>query len=91
METNTNNNITSLTPYGEQRGTLTYMKPDYSFRTVDGWFYLNGGTVVMRKIRGRNHFNLCAESVVHDFQPYDAEAEKFAREFRALVARTKNQ
>jgi len=85
------NNITSLTPYGEQRGTLTYMKPDYSFRTVDGWFYLNGGTVVMRKIRGRNHFNLCAESVVHDFQQYDAEAEKFAREFKALVARTKNQ
>jgi hypothetical protein len=42
----------------------------------------------MRKIRGRNHFNLCAEAVVHDFQPYDAEAEKFAREFKALVART---
>lgn len=51
----------------EQRGVLTYMKPDYTFRTVEGWFYLNGRTVVMRKIRGRNHFQLCDEQVVHDF------------------------
>ena len=83
-------NTNTLTHF-EQRGTLTYMKPDFYFTTVEGWFYLNNGTVVMRKIRGRNHFNLCAESVVNDFQPYDAEAEKFVREFKALVARTKNQ
>jgi hypothetical protein len=88
---NTTDTITARTPADAQRGTLTYMKPDFSFRTVDGWFYLNGGTVIMRKIRGRNHFNLCAEAVVHDFIKYDAEAEQFAREFRALVERTKNQ
>jgi hypothetical protein len=74
-----------------QRGTLTYMQPDYYFRTVEGWFYLNGRTVVMRKIGGRNHFNLCAESVVHDFQPYDPEEAKFVKEMRVLLARTKNQ
>jgi hypothetical protein len=51
----------------EQRGVLTYMQPDYTFRTVEGWFYLNGRTVVMRKIGGRNHFQLCDEQVVHDF------------------------
>lgn len=84
------NKITSLTPFGEQRGTLTYIQPDYTFRTVEGWFYLNGGTVVMRKIRGRNHFNLCAEAVVHDFIAYDKDAEQFAVAFKGLVARTKN-
>ena len=77
--------------YTEQRGTITYMKPDYSFRTVDGWFSLEGLTVVIRKIGGRNRSAFCALETVHDFQPYDAEAEKFVREFKALVARTKNQ
>jgi len=81
---------TSTLTYFEQRGTLTYMKHDYTFTTVEGWFYLNGHTVVMRKLRGRNHFQLCNEEVVYDFTPYDAEAEKFAREMQALVARTKN-
>ena len=55
----------------EQRGTLTYIKDGYTFRTVEGWFYLNGGTVIMRKIRGRNQFALCAESVVYDFKPHN--------------------
>ncbi len=86
----TNNTSNTLTNFA-QRGTLTYMKPDYSFRTIDGWFYLINGSVAMRKIGGRNHSMLCQESVVHDFTPYDAEAEKFAKEFKALVARTKNQ
>jgi hypothetical protein len=62
-------NTSMITNYS-QRGTLTYMKPDYTYRTVDGWFYMNGNTVVMRKIRGRNHFALCSESVVYDFKPY---------------------
>jgi hypothetical protein len=53
--------------YFEQRGTLTYMKPDYTFKTIEGWFYLNGNTVVMRKIRGRNYSQLCAENVVYQF------------------------
>jgi len=71
METNTNKgnktmNTTSLT-YFEQRGTLTYMKPDYSFRTIEGWFFINGNTVAMRKIRGRNQFQLCSADAVHDF------------------------
>jgi hypothetical protein len=63
------NTQTTLT-FKAQRGTLTYMQPDYSFRTVEGWFYLHGRTVVMRKIRGRNQFMLCAEEVVHDFTPH---------------------
>jgi hypothetical protein len=83
--------ITARTPTDAQRGTLTYMKPDFSFRTVEGWFYLNGGTVVMRKIRGRNHFNLCAESAVHDFIKYDAVAEALAKGLKAFVVRTNNQ
>lgn len=74
----------------EQRGTLAYSMCGMVCY-AQGWFYLNGSQVVMRKVGGRNRFNLCAESVVHDFTPYDAEAEKFAREFKALVARTKNQ
>lgn len=62
---NTSNTLT----YFEQRGTLIYMKPDFSFKTIDGWFYLNGATVVMRKIRGRNRFQLCSETDVHNFKP----------------------
>ena len=80
-------NITALNPYKEQRGTLIYMKPDHSWRTVDGWFYLNGGTVIMRKIGGRNHFNLCAEVSVHDFTPYDKDEDQFARQLKALIAK----
>jgi hypothetical protein len=74
-----------------QRGTLTYMKPDYSFRTIEGWFYLNGSTVVMRKIGGRNESALCEESTVHDFELYDAEFAKFVRELNKIVNRTKAQ
>lgn len=83
-------NASNLTHFA-QRGTLTYMKPDYYFETIEGWFYLNGRTVVMRKIGGRNHFNLCDEAVVHDFELYDAEQAKFIKEMRVLLARTKNQ
>jgi hypothetical protein len=53
--------------YIEQRGTITYMKPDYSFRTVEGWFALEGSTVVMRKVGGRNRSAFCAIDTVHDF------------------------
>lgn len=61
-------NTSTLTHF-EQRGTLTYMKHDYTFKTVEGWFYLNGSTVVMRKVRGRNRFQFCNEQDVFDFKP----------------------
>ena len=57
---------TTLTNHA-QRGTLTYIKPDYTFKTVDGWFYLNGSTVIMRKVRGRNNFCFCEMQKVYDF------------------------
>lgn len=56
--------MTNRLTHFEQRATLTYMKPDFSYKTVEGWFYLNGNTVVMRKLRGRNRFNFCNASDV---------------------------
>lgn len=62
-----------------QRGTLTYMKPDYSFDTIEGWFHVEPHTitegefivqthtVIMRKIHGRNTFQFCSLGVVYDF------------------------
>jgi hypothetical protein len=53
----------------EQRGTLAY-----SWRGMvcyaQGWFYLHGNTVVMRKVGGRNRFMFCSEESVLDFTPY---------------------
>lgn len=61
---------TTLTTF-EQRATLTYMKLDYTYKTIEGWFYLNGDTVVMRKIGGRNRFNFCNTNQVLDFQLHE--------------------
>jgi hypothetical protein len=57
----------SLTHF-EQRGTLVYMQPNYSYKTVTGSFYLEGNTVVMRKVRGRNRFQLCNVQDVYEFE-----------------------
>jgi len=59
---------TTLTHY-QQRGTLTYTRPDFTHTTVEGWFYLNRDTVIMRKIGGRNQYQLCGIDTVHDFTP----------------------
>ena len=58
---------TSTLTYYEQRGTLTYQNIDYTYTTVKGWFYINGDAVVMRKIGGRNRFQLCRIEIVEDF------------------------
>lgn len=62
-------NTTTLTHLHEQRGTLTYQNIDFTYTTVRGWFYLNNGAVVMRKLRGRNRFQLCRAEIVVDFTP----------------------
>lgn len=82
--------LTATTPTDAQRGTLTYMKPDHSYKTVEGWFYLNGGGVIMRKIGGRNHFNLCAAVDVYDFVAFDPHEAKFIKAMRIALARTKS-
>jgi hypothetical protein len=81
------NTTTGLTHF-EQRGFITYMMYDYTFKTVEGWFSLNGGTVVMRKIRGRNSFFFCEADRVDSFEPYDKELETFIKEMNAIVSRT---
>lgn len=74
-----------------QRGSLTYMTGNYEFKTVQGWFYLSGNTVVMRKIRGRNEYRFCSEELVHEFTPYDKEFETFYKEMNEILKRTKAQ
>lgn len=55
--------------YYEQRGTLAYsMRGMVCY--AQGWFYLNGNQVVMRKVGGRNRFMICSEQSVLDFTPY---------------------
>jgi len=66
----TTQTTTALT-YFEQRGTLTYMKYNYTYVTLDGWFYLDHGTVIMRKIGGRNSFRRCEEVQVYDFKLHE--------------------
>jgi hypothetical protein len=74
----------------EQRGYLTYMRPNYSFATdMAGWYRVEGNTVVRRKIGGRNWSAFCPVESVESFDLYDAAAEKFARELATIVARTK--
>ena len=66
---------TSLTNY-EQRGKLTYVKPDgMQFRDSEGWFYIDGSTVVKRKVGGRNRFAFCSVKSVYDFVPYETKKE----------------
>lgn len=61
-------NTTPLTTFA-QRGTLTHMKPDYTYKIVTGWFYLQGHTVVMRKNKGRNEVAYCDIENVYEFVP----------------------
>jgi hypothetical protein len=68
---NAYNMTTTLTTWG-QRGTLTYIKADYTYRTIEGWFHLNGNTVVRRVVGGRNFCNLCETNQVFSFIPYEA-------------------
>ena len=69
---------TSLTNY-EQRGTLTYVKPDgVNLKDSEGWFYIQGSTVVKRKIGGRNLFAFCSVKSVYDFIPHEARKENEA-------------
>lgn len=73
MNTDNNNkgnqpmNTSTLTHLYEQKGTLTYQNLDFTYTTVRGWFYTYNGSVVMRKLRGRNCFQLCREELVYDF------------------------
>ena len=63
-----------LTTY-EQRGTLTYIKSDYTPKIIEGWFYHHGDTVVMRKIGGRNRFQFITVSQIIDFEPHQPKKE----------------
>lgn len=45
------------------------MKPDYTYKIVTGWFYLQGHTVVMRKNKGRNEVAYCDVENVYEFVP----------------------
>ena len=54
-----------LAPY-EQRGTLTYVAADLSTVIMDGWFSRGAAhetsgivNVIARRVRGRNHWQLC--------------------------------
>jgi hypothetical protein len=70
-----------------QRGYLTYQKPDYAYSVgVAGWYYIQGNTVVRRKIGGRNWSAFCSVESVDSFDLYDAEREKFARGIIAAMA-----
>lgn len=66
---------TPLTSFA-RRGTLTFMKPNFEFGTVEGWFYAHGNVVVRRKIRGRNESVFCTLNAVHDFKEYKKGAGK---------------
>ena len=77
----------------ERRGYLTYTNPYGEMVTESGWFMISidGRSVVRRKVGGRNRSVYCSLASVIAFDLYDAEAEKFAREMRVILARTKNQ
>ena len=73
----------------EQRGYVTYMRPDYSHAVnVAGWYRVYDGLVMRRKIGGRNWAAFCSVDSVYSFDLYDADGEKFARELSAIVSRT---
>jgi hypothetical protein len=59
----------------EQRGTLIYQNIDYTYTTVHGWFYLQNGAVIMRKINGRNRSQLVRQELVVDFTPSNKKGE----------------
>ena len=68
--------MTTNLGYFEQRGTLTFMSHDYTYKTIEGWFCIQSGLIVMRKIRGRNHFGLCSETKFYDFKPHTGKEKK---------------
>ena len=55
--------------YIEQRGSLTYQKPDFSSEKIEGWFYVHpiSRQVVARKPMGSRHWHICNESQVLSF------------------------
>ena len=59
----------------EQRGKLTFIKGDYTYQTVQGWFYRNGDTVIMRKIGGRNRYAFKSLTQILDFELYKEEGK----------------
>lgn len=57
----------------EQRGYLTYVMPDHTYRTEAGWYKLQTSqyghvVVVRRKIGGRNWSMDCLVSIVESFK-----------------------
>lgn len=56
----------------EQRGKLTYLTHDYSWKSVEGWFYLNKQGVIMRKVGGRNRYFFASIESVLDFVASEA-------------------
>jgi len=63
-----------LTPTAK-RGTLIYMTYNYEWKKVEGWFYLHGNTINMRKIGGRNWYQFITAGQVIDFEPYQSKKE----------------
>lgn len=65
--------MTARLTYAEQRGTLSYWAgfSRTELRTMPGHFALalDGRTVVARKVRGRNRWQLCNLDDVESFQP----------------------
>jgi hypothetical protein len=76
----------------ERRGYITYLDPNGFQVEVEGWFMItvDGRGVVRRKVGGRNRSLFCSLASVVSFDLYDAEFEKFSREFKALVSRTRS-
>ena len=58
-----------------QRGTLTYIKGDYTYKVIEGWFYRQGITINMRKIGGRNWYQFITAGQVIDFEPHQPKKE----------------
>jgi hypothetical protein len=76
----------------ERRGYITYLNPNGDAVEVEGWFMLttDGRGVVRRKVGGRNRSLFCSLASVIAFDLYDAEFEKFSRELKSIVARTRS-
>jgi hypothetical protein len=76
----------------ERRGYITYSNPNGDAVEVEGWFMLtvDGRGVVRRKVGGRNRSLFCSFESVIAFDLYDAEFEKFSRELKSIVARTRS-
>lgn len=62
-------NLYGLT-YAEQRGEITYIRPDGTFRVVPGHFMLelDGQGIIHRKVGGRNRYRFCSLDAVVQFR-----------------------